>query len=85
MTRSRAALTARRCAPPDYDHLHPLFVELAHATPDSPGQGAVRERLVRGHLPIAEHIAHRFRSWPWKPRGPASSAAPNYPRASAAS
>jgi RNA polymerase sigma-B factor len=43
-----------------YDHLTPLFDELADLPADSAERGQLRERLVTEHLPVAEHIARRF-------------------------
>lgn len=44
-----------------YDQLTPLFGELADDTIPAQRRRSVRDKLVTGHLPIAEHIAHRFR------------------------
>ncbi|HYQ66549.1 SigB/SigF/SigG family RNA polymerase sigma factor [Actinophytocola sp.] len=43
-----------------YEHLIPLFDELAALPEDDPRRGEVRNKLVTGHLPLAEHIATRF-------------------------
>lgn len=43
-----------------YEHLAPLFVELAALPSDDPTRAEVRNKLVTGHLPLAEHIAARF-------------------------
>lgn len=43
----------------DYDHLAPLFAELA-VTPAGPKRDTLRDRLVTEHLPVAQHIARRF-------------------------
>jgi RNA polymerase sigma-B factor len=43
-----------------YDHLAPLFEELAKLPMGSPERSELRERLVTEHLPVAEHIARRF-------------------------
>lgn len=43
-----------------YDHLAPLFEELASLPKNSPKHAELRERLVTEHLPVAEHIARRF-------------------------
>ncbi|MCT2587729.1 RNA polymerase sigma factor SigF [Actinophytocola gossypii] len=43
-----------------YEHLTPLFTELANLAEDDPRRSEVRNRLVTGHLPLAEHIAARF-------------------------
>lgn len=44
----------------EYELLAPLFVELAAIDKADPRRAAVREELVTGHLPLAEHIATRF-------------------------
>ena len=44
----------------EYGHLTPLFRELASLDEGDPRRAEVRERLVTGHLPLAEHIAQRF-------------------------
>ncbi|GAA1673084.1 hypothetical protein GCM10009830_19180 [Glycomyces endophyticus] len=47
--------------PPDaYDLLLPLFGDLARLAGDDPARTQVRERLIVGHLPIAEGVALRF-------------------------
>lgn len=46
----------------DYEHLAPLFDELADGTAPESHRRAIRARLVTGHLPVAEHIALRFRN-----------------------
>jgi RNA polymerase sigma-B factor len=43
-----------------YEHLVPLFTELAALNADDPQRGELRDKLVTGHLPVAEHIAARF-------------------------
>lgn len=43
-----------------YDHLAPLFKELADLPPDSRRHAAIRAELIEGHLPVARHIARRF-------------------------
>jgi RNA polymerase sigma-B factor len=45
-----------------YDHLAPLFRSLSDSSLPRERRAALRERLVAEHLPVAEHIAHRFRS-----------------------
>jgi len=50
----------RRRSTDEYGHLAPLFRELAGLDADDPRRAEVRERLVTGHLPLAEHIAQRF-------------------------
>ncbi|HET9143916.1 MAG TPA: SigB/SigF/SigG family RNA polymerase sigma factor [Actinophytocola sp.] len=44
----------------EYEHLAPLFHELAAATDGDPRRARLRDELVTGHLPLAEHIATRF-------------------------
>jgi RNA polymerase sigma-B factor len=44
----------------EYGHLEPLFDELERLHPDDPQWSEVRDRLVTGYLPLAEHIAQRF-------------------------
>lgn len=43
-----------------YEHLTPLFAEMAKLADDDPRRGQLRNELVTGHLPLAEHIAARF-------------------------
>ena len=44
-----------------YACLTPLFAELAELDPGTSQRADLRDRLVVAHLPIAQHIAHRFR------------------------
>jgi len=44
----------------EYQHLTPLFDELAGTDADDPRRGELRDQLVTGHLALAEHIAIRF-------------------------
>ncbi|RZQ62002.1 SigB/SigF/SigG family RNA polymerase sigma factor [Amycolatopsis suaedae] len=44
----------------DYAHLAPLFTELAELDENDPRRATLRDELVTGHLPLAEHIAQRF-------------------------
>ncbi|HVV24030.1 MAG TPA: SigB/SigF/SigG family RNA polymerase sigma factor [Pseudonocardiaceae bacterium] len=46
----------------EYHHLAPLFRELADASASESRRAQVRDQLVTGHLPLAEHIARRFRN-----------------------
>ncbi|MFE0628903.1 RNA polymerase sigma factor SigF [Streptomyces sp. NPDC058864] len=39
-----------------------LFVELSKLPPGSPERAELRNRLVRMHLPLVEHLARRFRN-----------------------
>ena len=43
-----------------YQHLAPLFVELVALPAHHPRRAVLRDRLVEGHLPVAQHIARRF-------------------------
>ncbi|MFE9327917.1 RNA polymerase sigma factor SigF [Nocardia sp. NPDC052278] len=43
-----------------YDNIEPLLVQLAELDPDDPRRDALREKLIRGCLPLAEHIARKF-------------------------
>lgn len=48
-------------APSDnYEHLSPLFEDFAALAEGDPRRTMLREELVTGHLPLAEHIAQRF-------------------------
>ncbi|MEK6438365.1 SigB/SigF/SigG family RNA polymerase sigma factor [Pseudonocardia sp. T1-2H] len=47
-------------ADPEYGHLAPLLEEYAALGPDDPRRESLRDRLVTGFLPIAQHIARRF-------------------------
>ncbi|MGH3517975.1 MAG: SigB/SigF/SigG family RNA polymerase sigma factor [Haloechinothrix sp.] len=58
--RNSAAAPSNRHSSHEYDHLVPLFDELAQLDPDDPRYSVVRDELVTGHLPLAEHIAQRF-------------------------
>lgn len=53
-------MTARARTKNGYEHLAPLFHELAALTEDDPRRTELRDKLVTGHLPVAEHIARRF-------------------------
>jgi RNA polymerase sigma-B factor len=44
----------------EYGHLTPLLAEYAGLDEDDPRREALRDRLVTGFLPIAQHIARRF-------------------------
>ncbi len=47
-------------ADPEYGHLAPLLTEYASLAPDDPRRDAMRDELVTGYLPVAQHIARRF-------------------------
>jgi RNA polymerase sigma-B factor len=53
-------VTARARTKNGYEHLTPLFSELAGLGQDDPRRAELRHELVTGHLPVAEHIARRF-------------------------
>jgi RNA polymerase sigma-B factor len=50
----------RRGSRGEYDHLMPKLAEHAALEPGSAQRLALRDELVRGHLPVAQHIARRF-------------------------
>ncbi|RRS01272.1 sigma-70 family RNA polymerase sigma factor [Glycomyces terrestris] len=43
-----------------YRELRPLFERMAALDDDDPARAALRERLVTGFLPLAEHVARRY-------------------------
>lgn len=43
----------------EYDHLEPLFHQL-HDSQSSEARRRIREELVTGHLPLANHLARKF-------------------------
>lgn len=45
----------------EYQAFAPLFHELVDSTASESYRRQIRDRLVTGHLPVAEHIARRFR------------------------
>jgi RNA polymerase sigma-B factor len=46
----------------NYDHFLPLLEEFAALDADDPRRRTLRERLVAGFLPVAQHIATRYRN-----------------------
>jgi RNA polymerase sigma-B factor len=44
----------------EYEHLLPLLSEYSQLGPDDPRREALRDQLVTGYLPVAQHIARRF-------------------------
>ncbi|MDN5859127.1 MAG: SigB/SigF/SigG family RNA polymerase sigma factor [Pseudonocardia sp.] len=44
----------------EYEHLTPLLTKYSSLADDDPGREQLRDRLVTGFLPVAEHIALRF-------------------------
>ncbi|MGH3991723.1 MAG: sigma-70 family RNA polymerase sigma factor [Pseudonocardiaceae bacterium] len=57
---SAVGRAAQRHGRSGYEHLAPLFTEKAQLGPEDPRQALLRERLIEGHLPLAEHLARRF-------------------------
>ena len=47
--------------PTGYEHLTPLFAELAGLPAGHTRRGVLRDELIQGHLPVARHIARRYR------------------------
>ncbi len=47
-------------ADPEYGHLSPLLERYAELAVDHPDREKLRDELVRGFLPVAQHIARRF-------------------------
>jgi RNA polymerase sigma-B factor len=58
--RSSRPEAAQSTSSNEYQALAPLFDELARLPPGDPRRSDVRDKLVTGHLPLAEHIAQRF-------------------------
>ena len=50
----------RRSSRGEYDHLMPKLAEHASLQREDPRRARLRDELVRGHLPVAQHIARRF-------------------------
>jgi RNA polymerase sigma-B factor len=46
----------------EYDHLAPLFAERGRLPATHPRQRALRAELITGYLPVARHIARRYRT-----------------------
>jgi RNA polymerase sigma-B factor len=44
----------------EYAHLAPLLAEFAELADKDPRRAELRDRLVTGYLPVAQHIARRF-------------------------
>ncbi|MDN5916754.1 MAG: SigB/SigF/SigG family RNA polymerase sigma factor [Pseudonocardia sp.] len=45
---------------PQYEHLTPLLEEYSALAEDDPRRERMRDQLVTGYLPVAQHIARRF-------------------------
>ncbi|MGH3929772.1 MAG: sigma-70 family RNA polymerase sigma factor, partial [Pseudonocardiaceae bacterium] len=55
-----ASLSAKTFTDTEYAYLIPYFVELVALPPQHPRRAELRDELVKGHLPVAQHIARRF-------------------------
>jgi RNA polymerase sigma-B factor len=44
----------------EYAHLAPVLLEHAELPADDPRRGTLRDRLITGYLPVAQHLARRF-------------------------
>jgi len=60
VTDTRRSPAGNRSSDTGYEHLTPKFVEMATLDESDPRRGELRNDLVTGHLPLAEHIAARF-------------------------
>ena len=58
--RSDSGRRGRAGRDPEYGHLVPLLERYAALPEDHPAREALREQLVTGFLPVAQHIARRF-------------------------
>ncbi len=58
--RSTNGRQGRRGSRGEYDHLMPKLAEHAALEREDPRRARLRDELVRGHLPVAQHIARRF-------------------------
>jgi RNA polymerase sigma-B factor len=53
--------TAEQQSPSNgYEHLTELLIEFSSMPADDPRRSQLRDRLVTGYLPVAQHIARRF-------------------------
>jgi RNA polymerase sigma-B factor len=57
---SAGAVTVPDPRDAEYAHLVPLLHEYAGLTADEPRRAALRDRLITGYLPVAQHLARRF-------------------------
>ena len=60
MTAPAAVASSRDVRPHGYEHLAPLFGERDELPEGHPDRHRLRERLIAGHRPVAQHIARRF-------------------------
>ena len=59
-TQSSRAARDQDSSATGYEHLTPMFAEMAELPEGDPRRAELRNKLVTGHLPLAEHIAARF-------------------------
>jgi RNA polymerase sigma-B factor len=59
VTASTALAPERVARPHGYEHLAPLFVERDGLPPADPHRNQLRDALIAGYRPVAQHIAHR--------------------------
>jgi RNA polymerase sigma-B factor len=43
-----------------YEHLAPLFAERTRLPEDDPRRARLREELITGYRPVAQHIARKY-------------------------
>jgi RNA polymerase sigma-B factor len=63
--RGRYALLTSAGRPDKYDddeyaHLAPVLDQYVRLSPHDPARARLREQLVTGYLPVAQHLAHRY-------------------------
>lgn len=44
----------------EYEHLQPLLHTYATMAPEDPARRRIREQVITGYLPVAQHIAQRY-------------------------
>ncbi|OZM73262.1 B/F/G family RNA polymerase sigma-70 factor [Amycolatopsis antarctica] len=60
MSRAASDGTTRTSSANEYEHLAPLFGQLRELGEDDPRRARIRDDLVTGYLPLAQHVAQRF-------------------------
>lgn len=60
MIRSTSSTSTRKAPSREYAHLEPLLDELSGLAAGDPRRARVRDELVTGYLPVAQHVAQRF-------------------------
>lgn len=60
MSETPNATTETRNQSDGYEHLSGLLAEFSRLPADDPRRDALRDQLVTGYLPVAQHIARRF-------------------------